>query len=189
MTATIAGFSTLSIEGIDLTASYTGYSQSSAQSSTNNPDYPGPTGPFTLGQVTKGVDESEWVYVLFGSALGIGDCVIITNTGGLWTATAITSTLAVGKLGAYVGFNPFVAQTSAYYGWVQRSGKTAAINVLSSTSANAQLRTTGTAGRLTSVATTASSTVQITGSIITTAASTTAATPGVLNYPVIGAGD
>ena len=188
MTATIAGFSTLSIEGIDLTANYTGYNQASAQSSTNDPVYPGPTGPFTLGQITKGVNESEWVYVLTGSALAVGDAVIITNTGVLWTATAITSTLAAGKLGAYVGVNPLVAQATGTYGWVQRAGKCAGINVLSSVSANQILRTTGTAGRLTSVVLTSTS-VQISGAIITTAATTTGQQPAVLNYPVISTAD
>ncbi len=188
MTAVIAGFSTLSTEGIDLTTTYTGYNQASAQSSTNNPDYPGPNGPFTLGQVTKGVDESEWVYVLTGSALAIGDVAIITNTGTLWTATAITSTLASAKAGAYVAVCPLIAMATGTYGWVQRAGKCAAIDVVSSTSANAVLHTTATAGHLSSVLATGASTI-ISGIIITTASTTTGNTPGVLNYPVIGAAD
>ncbi len=188
MTAVIAGFSTLSTEGIDLTATYTGYNQANAQSSTNNPDYPGPTGPFTLGQVTKGVDESEWVYVLTGSALAIGDVAIITNTGALWTATAITYTLATGKVGAFVAVCPLVAMATGTYGWVQRAGKCAAIDVISSTSANAALKTTATAGHLTSIVATGS-TVNISGIIITTASTTTGNTAGLLNYPVIGSTD
>lgn len=189
MTTTIAGFSTLSIEGIDLTASYTGYNQASAQSSTNNPDYPGPTGPFTLGQITKGVDESEWVYVLAGTALAIGDVVIIDNTAALWTASAITNTNAASKLGDYVAVCPLVAIASGSYGWVQRAGKCAAIDVVTNTSANVQLKTTSTAGRLISTITTGT-TVNISGIIITTAkATTTGTTPGILNYPVIGAND
>lgn len=189
MTTTIAGFSTLSIEGIDLTATYTGYNQASAQSSTNAPEYPGPTGPFTLGQVTKGVDDSEWVYVLAGSAIAIGDVVIITNTAALWTANSITSTLASSLLGDLVAVAPLVAIASGSYGWVQRAGKCAAIDVVTSTSANAQLKTTSTAGRLTSVLATGS-TVNISGIIITTSkATTTGTTPGLLNYPVVGAND
>jgi len=189
MAATIAGFSTLSIEGIDLTATYTGYNQSSAQSSTNNPDYPGPTGPFTLGQVTYGVDQSSWVYVLAGTAIAVGDVVIIDNTTTLWTASSITNTNAASKLGDLVAVAPLVAIASGSYGWVQRAGKCAAIDVITNTSANVQLKTTSTAGRLISTITTGT-TVNVNGIIITTAkATTTGTTPGVLNYPVIGAND
>lgn len=184
-TTSIAGFSTTSIEGIDLAAVYTGYAQASAQSSTNNPDYPGPTGPFQLGQVTKGTDDSEWVYVLAGGAITLGDAVIITNTGALWTATSITNALALSKLGDLVGVAPLVAIGSGSYGWVQRSGKCAGVSVLASMSANAALFTSTTAGRLgTSVA---SSTVAITGIVLTTANSTGATpTQAILNFPVVG---
>lgn len=188
MTAIIAGFSTLSLEGIDLTASYTGYNQASAQSSTNNPDYPGPTGPFTLGQITKGVDDSEWIYILAGSALAIGDVAILTNTAALWTATAMTSTNAAAKLGAYVAVCPLAAIASGSYGWVQRAGKCAAIDVISSTSANALMKTTGTAGHL-STTLTSGTTLSILNMIITTASTTTGNTPGLLNYPVVGTAD
>lgn len=184
----IAGFSVLSLEGIDLTATYTGYNQASAQSSTNNPDYPGPNGPFTLGQVTKGTDESEWIYVLAGSALAIGDVAILTNTGALWTATAITSTLALGKTGNFVASCPLVAIASGAYGWVQRAGKTAAINVLTAATANTAMKTTSTAGRLTTVITTGSS-VNISAMVLTSSPTTTGTMAGLLNYPVVGASD
>ncbi len=189
MTTTIAGFSTLSTEGIDLTQTYTGYTQSSAVSSTNTPDYPGPTGQFTLGQVTKGVDGSEWVYIAAGSTIAIGDVVIITNTGVLWAAASITSTLAAAKLGDLVGVSPLVAMTSGTYGWVQRAGKCAAVSVIASVTANVALKTTTTAGRLTSTIATGA-TVNINGIVLATANGGAAGTAqGILNFPVVSTGD
>ena len=88
---TVAGYNTLNTEGIDFTATYTGYNQASAVSSTNTPDYPGPTGPFVLGQVAKGIDGSEFVYVLAGGTIAAGDVLIITNTAALWTANSTCS--------------------------------------------------------------------------------------------------
>src|SRR3954468_24639087 len=151
----IAGFSTVGLDGVDYTATYTGYNQASAQSSTNNPDYPGPNGQFTLGQVSKGADGSEWVYVLAGSAIAIGDVVYIINTTSLWTANSITSTLAASKQGDLVAVAPLVAIASGSYGWVQRAGKCAAISAAASTTANVALKTSTTAGRLTTTLATA----------------------------------
>jgi hypothetical protein len=189
MTTTIAGFSTLSTEGIDLTATYTGYSQTSAVSSTNVPEYPGPTGPFTLGQVTKGVDGSEWVYCLAGSAISLGDVVIITNTTTLWTGNSVTSTLASSKLGDLVGVAPLVAIGSGSYGWIQRSGKCSAVSVIASVTANVQLKTTTTAGRLTSTLATGA-TVNINGIVLATANGGAAGNAqGILNFPVVGSND
>lgn len=185
-TTSIAGFSTTSIEGIDLSATYTGYAQASAQSSTNNPDYPGPTGQFSLGQVTKGTDGSEWVYVLAGGAITLGDVVIITETGALWTANSITNILAQSKLGNWLGVAALTAIASGSYGWVQRAGKSAGMSVIFSTAANTQLFTTTTAGRLTS-ASVAGSTVTINGAVLTTAAPTTSGPiQADLNFPVVG---
>ncbi len=186
---TVAGYNTLNTEGIDFSATYTGYAQASAVSSTNTPDYPGPTGPFVLGMVAKGIDGSEWVYVLAGGTINAGDVVIITNTAALWTANAITTILAVGKLGDLVGV-ALVAIASGSYGWVQRAGKCATLNVIASVAANAQLRTTNTAGRLTGTTATGSST-QLAGVVLTTANGGTAGAfvEGILNFPVISTGD
>jgi hypothetical protein len=185
----IAGFSTFSIEGIDLAATYTGYVQSTAQSSTNNPDYPGPTGQFSLGQVAKGTDGSEWVYVLAGTAIAVGDTCLIVNTTTLWTASSITSTLAAAKQGDLVGVAPLVAIASGSYGWVQRSGKCAAISVAAATTANVALKTSTTAGRLTTTLATAVS-VQISGIVIAaTGPASAGVQQGVLNWPVVSTAD
>lgn len=185
MAYTPPGASTLSTEGIDLAATYTGYSQTSAQSSTNTPDYPSPTGPFYLGQVTKGTDGSEWVYVLAGGTITQGDVVIITNTGTLWTANSITNTLAASKLGNFLAVATYTGFTSGYYGWVQRSGKCSGISVIASTSANTQLYTTTTAGRLSSAS--VASTTSIAAGIVLATANTSGLTQAVLNFPVVGA--
>jgi hypothetical protein len=186
---TVAGFNTLNTEGIDFSATYTGYTQSSAVSSTNTPDYPGPTGPFTLGQVALGTDGSSWVYVLAGGAIAAGDAVLITNTAALWTANSTTNALAVSKLGDLVGV-ALVAIASGSYGWIQRAGKCSTINAVASVAANALLRTTTTAGRLTGTSA-AGSTVQVTGIVLTTANGGTAGAfvEGILNFPVIGSND
>lgn len=186
---TVAGFNTQNTEGIDFTATYTGYNQASAVSSTNTPDYPGPTGPFTLGQVAKGTDGSEYVYVLAGGAISAGDAVIITNTAALWTANSVTSTLAASKLGDLIAV-ALVAIASGSYGWVQRAGKCALINVVASVSANVQLKTTGTAGRLTGTIATGS-TVNVNGIVLASAQGGTAGAfqEGILNFPVVAAND
>lgn len=185
MTYTPPGASTLSVEGIDLAATYTGYAQSSAVSSTNTPDYPSPTGPFYLGQVTKGTDGSEWVYVLAGSAITQGDVVIITNTGALWTADSVTNTLAASKLGSYLAAATYTGISSGYYGWVQRSGKCLGISVIASTTKNTTLYTTTTAGKLSSAS--VASTTSIASGIVLATAATTATVQAILNFPVVGA--
>lgn len=186
---TVAGYNTLNTEGIDFTAIYTGYNQAAAVSSTNVPDYPGATGPFILGTVAKGIDGSEFVYVLAGGTIAAGDAVIITNTSALWTANSVTNTLAASKLGDLVGV-AIVAITSGYYGWVQRAGKCALINAVGSSTANALMRTSTTAGRLTTTTATASST-QVSGIVLSTATNTTsgAFVEGILNFPVISTAD
>ncbi len=181
----IAGFQTFSIEGIDLSATYTGYNQASAQSSTNNPDYPSLTGQFSLGQVAKGTDGSEWVYVLAGGAITQGDVVLITNTGSLWTANSVTNTLAASKLGDYLAVASLSTVASGSYGWVQRSGKCAGISVIASTTANVTMYTTTTAGKLSSAS--VASTTSIASGIVLATAGTTATVQAILNFPVVGA--
>lgn len=185
MTYTLPAASVLSTEGIDLAATYTGYSQTSAVSSTNSPDYPGPTGPFALGQVTKGSDGSEWIYVLAGGTITQGDVLIITNTGTLWTANSITNALAASKLGDFLAVATLTAITSGQYGWVQRSGKCAGISVIASTAANTTLYTTTTAGRLSSAS--VASTTSIASGIVLSTANVSGTTQAILNFPVVGA--
>jgi hypothetical protein len=180
----IAGFSTIGLEGADYTATYTGYAQSSAVSSTNNPDYPSPTGQYSLGQVSKGADGSEWVYALAGSNITLGDVVILTNTGALWTADSVTNTLAASKLGAWLGVQPFTAVTSGQYAWFQRAGKCAGINIIASTTKNVLLYTTTTAGKLSSAS--VASTTSIMAGVVLTTAATTATAQAMLNFPVVG---
>jgi len=179
----IAGFSTIGLEGADYTATYTGYAQASAQSSTNDPAYPGPNGQYSLGQVSKGADGSEWVYVLAGSAITLGDVVIVTNTGALWTATSIT--LAASKLGSYLGVQPFTAVSSGAYCWIQRAGKCAGISVIASTTKNTTLYTTTTAGKLSSAS--VANTTSIAAGMVLATAGTTDTVQAILNFPVVGA--
>ncbi len=186
----IAGFCTQSTEGADFTTVYTGYNQANAQSSTNDPATPGPNGPFALGQSAKGTDGSDWTYVLASGAIAIGDVVIINNTAALWTASSVTSTSAASKQGDLIAVAPLVAFADTNYGWVQRSGKCAAISVIGSSTANLiPMRTTTTAGRITNTLATGA-TVQISGVTLSSAKSSTAGTaPGVLNWPTVSTAD
>lgn len=165
-------------EGVDFNTTYTAYDQTAAQSSTNSPDYPAP--PFVPGDTVKGTGDSDFVFVKASANITLGDVVILSSTYG---AQPITTTLAT--KGSLVGVAP-VAITSGQYGWVQRAGtSTGGLRVVGATAPFVQLAATTTAGVLDDVVTTG--TVNITGVIISaTSGAATAATAGVLNYPVVG---
>lgn len=163
-------FNTANTEGVDFTVTYT--------ISTSTPEYPGP--PFVLGQVVKGSDESEWVFVQAGGIIAIGNVVTISNA---WVANAITTTNA--SFGALVGVAPIVAFASSDYGWVQRQGKCNAIGVATAAAPNVQLATTATAGVIDD--STATATKDLSGIIITATnnAGSASTIAGTLNFPVV----
>lgn len=175
MTTTI--FPTTPTEGVNFNTTYTAYDQTAAITSTNTPDNPGP--PFSVGTVIKGLGDSEFVFVKAGATINLGDCCIITSTTQL--ANPITTTLAL--LGVEVGFAQ-VAIANGSYGWLQRNGACANINVAASCVQNVQLAATATAGVLDDAVTTGLK--NINGVVITTTVTGAATTAGTLNQPVVG---
>jgi hypothetical protein len=175
MTTTL--INTTPIEGIDFNATYTVYNQAAAQSSTNTPDYPGL--PFQIGTVAKGSGDSEFVFVKAGATINLGDVCVITST--TQAANPITTTLAL--FGLEVGVAQ-VAIASGSYGWLQRNGACANINVAASCVQNVQLAATATAGVLDDAVTAGLKNVN--GIIITTTVTGAATTAGTLNNPVVG---
>ncbi len=171
MTTTLIPLS--GIEGVNYNTTYTAYDQTAAISSTNNPDNPGP--PFTVGTVSKGTGDSEFVFVKAGATINLGDCCVITATTQI--ANPITTTLAL--LGLQVGFAQ-VAIANGAFGWLQRSGACANINVAASCVQNVILNTTATAGVLDDAAT-----VPVNRAVITTTVTGAATVPGTLNYTAV----
>lgn len=102
--------------------------------------------PFAVGTVTKGTDNSEWVFVLASGNIGEYDFVGI-NSGG--TAASLTATTAA--VAPAIGVAQ-VAILDTYYGWVCTKGGNGAVsyrgNVLLSCAKNVPLYATATAGYL-----------------------------------------
>jgi hypothetical protein len=174
MAAIAAGsnFSTLSEEGISLNTCYT-------IDTINKPEYPAM--PFLFGQKTIGLDGSDWIFCEPAANYAIGTVVQLDVS---WNATAIT-TAGIGNAGNMVGVMSQVASvttsptTTNYDGvWVQIGGLCPAISVVSSTSANAQLYSSTTAGALSSSS--GGGAVAIEGITITTASTGAANKPGII---------
>lgn len=172
-------FSTLNAEGISLATCYT-------VNTTANPEYPGM--PFAFGTETIGLDGSKWIFAKPAANYAIGTVGYFDTS---WNFTALTSTNAANVSGQKVGVMSQVASVTAspsstvYDGvWVQIDGLCPAVQVAASTTANAQLYTSATAGQLTS---TSSSNVAINGIVLTTAqgAGGAGTQPGVMNGPEV----
>jgi hypothetical protein len=151
-----------------------------------NPELPAL--PFLLGDFVLGLDGSEWFYAEPAANYAIGTVGYLDTS---WKFTAITTTNAAGVSGQKVGVMSQAASTTAsptstnYDGvWVQVSGGCPAIQAAASTTANAQLYTSATAGQLTS---TSSGNVAVNGVILTTAVGSggAATAVGILNNPEV----
>jgi hypothetical protein len=171
MTTTLYAISPL--EGANFNATYTAYDQTAAVSATNNVDNPGP--PFAVGTVAKGSGDSEFVFVKAGATINLGDCCVITSATQI--ANPITTTLAL--LGLQVGFAQVPIANGAY-GWLQRNGACANINVAASCVQNVILNTTATAGVLDDAAT-----VPVNRAVITTTVTGAATVAGTLNNTAV----
>lgn len=164
-------------EGVNFNLTYPAYNQSGAITASNDPAYPGP--PIAVGTVVKGTGDSEFVFVLAGSAINNGDVCQITTA----TQVANPLTTANGLQGNQVG----VAQvpiSNGQYGWLQRAGKCDNINVAAACVQNVPLATTATAGVIDDAVTTG--TKNVTGIVITTTTTPAATVAGTLNFPVVG---
>lgn len=161
------------IEGVNYNQTYTAYDQTAAISATNSPDNPGP--PFQVGTVSKGTGGSEFIFVKAATAIGNGECAIITSSTG--NASAITTTLINAGEGFQIAFAQ-IAIANGAYGWLQRDGACQNISVAASCLQNVPLYTTATPGVLDDTATTL-----IAGVVITTTVTSAAVTPGTINRP------
>lgn len=168
---------TMSVEGIDLTATYAAVSQTNPA----NPEYPGL--PFLPGTRAVGTNGSEWIFVTSAGSLTQYSTVWVDNTyaatvlvGGAGAITAVPEALA--------GFPAWVQTsqtfTSGFSGWVQISGTLTAL--VASAGVSVALYTLDTAGALTGATNTASH-FQISGitCVVTASGSTASATLCVAN--------
>jgi hypothetical protein len=140
----MVAYVTQSIEGVDLTAIYTPYVQTSAASATNSPDNPGP--PFKAGTEVVCTDGSIWMFVKGGGGINQYDTVMIDPV--TFAANQILGGAAAEVTKKRIGFyQNSTALTSSDYAWVMVSG-VPTINVLGSCAKAVQLYTTDTSGKL-----------------------------------------
>lgn len=140
----MVAYVTQSIEGVDVTAIYTPYVQTSAASATNSPDNPGP--PFKAGTEVVCTDGSIWMFVKGGGGINQYDVVMIDPS--TFAAKQILGGVAAESPKMRVGFyQNATALTTSDYAWVMLSG-TPTINVLGSCAKNVPLYTTDTSGKL-----------------------------------------
>lgn len=168
---------TLSKEGVDLTATYTGYNQASAQSSTNDPSYPAL--PFAIGETCESSNGGEFMFVLAGTTINQYDFVgISTAFSASQISTSTTSTVPTVAIAQ-------TAITSGQYGWVCLRGGGISGNVLLSAAAGAALYATTVPGYLDDAAF-SSLQPKVSGVVCTTSRGTTNGSTAVLaTYPVI----
>lgn len=142
--------------------------------------YPiGDQAPFAVGTRMRGSQDSEWVYVLYGTggATGAGYVCRINED---FTATMVDSDDNE-PYGDICGVPP-VAASAADYGWLQVKGP-CVVRVAASANPNVDLVPTATAGQLDDGVTTG---IFVKGLILTTANGGSAGTAAAyLNYPVL----
>ena len=150
--------------------------------SATTPEFPG--GLIGVGTRVAGTDGSEWVRVIAGGTVAAGDvCLITTNSS--WTASAMTSALAKGKLGQMVGVAGSAATVGQFF-WMQVAGYVASVAATTGQAAFTVLSSTTTAGRI--GAASAGNSAKVTGLVLlATAASNVAA--AILTNPAVGTDD
>ncbi len=176
----MTAYAAQSIEGVDVTGIYNIYSQTSAQSSTNSPDYPAL--PFKLGTQVVCTDGSRWIFSDTTTTIANGSCVAINSTfrvslvGGAVSATADPAGGAV-QIGFYQNSTSL---TTGQAGWFMIQGVPTVL--VASAGITVPLYTNDTAGTLTG-ATNTTSHYQISGltCVVTASGSTASLTSTVAN--------
>lgn len=187
-----ANYSTANKEGVDVNSVFI--------LDTSTPEYPRP--PFNPGEVAKGTDGSEWVYCTASITIAASSVVYISAVpasysvaligGGTIAANAAPVGQLVGVVGGSLGSlsvpAPTGTQTGSFF-WVQRAGNIPNVKCAASTTKNAQLYSSATAGgTVSSSAGGAGTTYQIDGLVITQATGSAAGpNTAVANFPVVGA--
>ena len=136
---------------------------------------------FAVGTLGYDADGKGYEYVKANGAVAVGDVVAIDEVGDAAPVTTTISAPGTGQgLKAGVGV---VALADNEWGWVQRQGVIAAVNIATSCAAHTNLNTTATAGRIDDDATAGAEVVE---GITTTAAEASNSAAGILNWPYIG---
>lgn len=137
---------------------------------------------FALGSLGAAPDGKIYQFVRANGALDVvGDVVGIDETGDASPVTVTTSAPAAGQ-GLPAGV-VVTALADDEYGWVQRHGIVAAVNVATSCAAHTELNSTASGGRLDDDA---SAGAEVINGITTTAAESSNSAAGILNWPYIG---
>jgi len=168
------------MEGIDLTAIYTPYVQTSAISATNDPATPGP--PFALGTTCLASNGSRWMFVTTSSTIAQGNCVAINNAFSIsQVGGAVAATVDPAGGAVQIGFyQNSTSLTTGQFAWVAISGNVTVL--VASAGITVPLYTLDTAGALTG-ATNTTSHYQISGltCVVTASGSTVSLTACVAN--------
>lgn len=180
MTYTLPNSVTTGPEGVDLTAIYTPYSQTSAISSTNDPANPGP--PFALGTQVVAGNGTRWIFcnttttITQGMTVAINSSFLTTAVGG-----AVASTADPAATGVQIGFyQNSTSLTTGQYAWFAIQGNVTVL--VASAGITVPLYTLDTTGAL-SGATNTTSHWQISGitCVVTASGSTASLTACVAN--------
>ena len=119
-------------------------------STTTNPDYPAAS--FALGERCQGNNDSHWVFVQ-ASATVTANMLIAFNSN--FKATTLTSALVVSQVYSYAvaEFQASAAATGDYFWALISANRGVAVNAVASTSTTSFVFIAGTAGMITSSAT------------------------------------
>jgi hypothetical protein len=136
---------------------------------------------FKVGQYGQDSDGNVYVYVHANGVAVVGDVMIIDEA---YEAAQITTTNSAPGTGAGLPVGVAVAALADNeWGWVQRFGVVAAINVGTSAAVHTILNTTATVGRIDDDSTAGAE--DLIG-ISTTAAESGNLAAGILNWPEVG---
>ncbi len=135
---------------------------------------------FKVGTLGMDSDSNIFQYIHANGVAVVGDVMIIDE---LFEADQLTVTVSPEGTGAYLPLGvAVVALADNEWGWVQRFGIVAAINVATSAAVHEQLNSTATVGRIDDNALAGSE--YLLGISLTTAESSNLA-PGILNWPTV----
>ena len=140
--------STLNSSGVDVNAVYTA---ATATATGYDPAYPNP--PFLVGTSVLGNNNSKWMFVSVATSCSKGD---FCRTSISFAVTPLVTADAGAAFGQQIGI-AMATGTTGQFLWLQTTGENQAANVVAATTAAVPLFTSSTAGRLTSVATNATS--------------------------------
>ncbi len=136
---------------------------------------------FKENQIGFDSDGKGYQFVNATAAIAVGDVCTIDENGDSAGVTTTTSAPAAGQ-GLPVGV-AVTAIASGGYGWLQRQGVIAAVNVGSSAAAHTNLNSTSTAGRIDDDATSGAEVIE---GVTTTGTESSNSAAGILNWPYVG---